>query len=100
MRNPSFSGRFQLVLHLHGLYDEDALVSSDWLAFLDEQADDAPGHRGFDGDGTIAPSRGTPPAQRAGILEAVSNALRTHMQRRLGGMTVENDTIGLAGNKQ
>lgn len=38
-----------LVLHLHGFEDEDALAGGDFLAFLDEEGDDATGHVGLHG---------------------------------------------------
>src|SRR5690606_33656449 len=40
--------RTELVLHLHGLHDDDALAGLDGLARLDLHADDEAGHGGAD----------------------------------------------------
>src|SRR5690606_8231634 len=45
----AWRGRAELVLHLHGLHDDDALAGLDGLAGLDLDADDEAGHGRADG---------------------------------------------------
>jgi hypothetical protein len=68
-------------------------VSCDRFSLLDEDSDDAAGHGGFEGDGAVAPGGTATLAQGAGIFNAIRDALGADLKRRVGRVTVEDDSI-------
>lgn len=75
-------------------------MDGDDIALLDEQADNAAGHGGFESDGAVGADVAATRAEGAGIVNAIRDSLRADVKCGGVGIGIENDTKRLAVDEE